>query len=142
MLAEEMGPGQPVGWTYITILRNLYTLGDYCTTRKEGNVNAALEWILQWQTDEGYIRDFHFIDEGKVSKTLKVELKYDESGLNAISGLKRISKPGRRVYSKFTDIPKIMSGLGVSVVSTSQGLMTDRKARAQKIGGEILCAIW
>jgi small subunit ribosomal protein S8 len=73
---------------------------------------------------------------------LKVELKYDDSGLNAISGLTRISKPGRRVYSKHTDIPKIMSGLGVSVVSTSQGLMTDRKARAQKIGGEILCAIW
>ena len=56
MLAEEAGPGQPVGWTYITILRNLYTLGDYCTKKTDGNVNAALEWILQWQTEEGYIR--------------------------------------------------------------------------------------
>ena len=92
--------------------------------------------------EEGYIRDFHFVDDGKVNKTLKVDLKYDESGLNAISGLKRVSKPGRRIYSKFNDIPKVMSGLGVSVVSTSQGLMTDRKARAQKVGGEILCAIW
>ena len=56
MLAEEMGPGQPVGWTYITILRNLYTLGDYCTTKRDGSVNAALEWILQWQTEDGYIQ--------------------------------------------------------------------------------------
>lgn len=92
--------------------------------------------------EEGYILDFHYIEGGGVKKTLKIDLKYDESGVKVISGIKRISKPGRRIYSKFDEIPKVLSGLGSSVISTSHGLMTDRKARSMKIGGEILCNIW
>ena len=92
--------------------------------------------------EEGYIKDFHFVDNGKVEKVLAIDLKRDLSGTCAITGLKRESKPGRRVYAKHDQIPKIMSGLGVAILSTSGGLMTDRKARADKVGGEILCSIW
>jgi len=74
--------------------------------------------------DEGYISDFHSIDEGKVNKTLKVELKYDESGLNAISGLKRISKPGQRIYIKHNEIPRVLEGLGLAIISTPKGILS------------------
>jgi len=98
--------------------------------------------VAQIMKEEGYINDYHFIDNGGVEKILAIDLKRDASGINAITGLKRESKPGRRVYAKHNEIPKVMSGLGVAILSTSGGLMTDRKARAQKVGGEILCSIW
>lgn len=91
---------------------------------------------------EGYISDFNLMESGGINKTLKIELKYDQANDRVITGLRRISKPGRRVYAKFNEIPKVMSGLGISILSTSQGLMTDRYARDHKVGGEILCEVW
>jgi len=91
--------------------------------------------------EEGYINDYHIIDEG-VQGTLRVDLKYGQNGEKVISGIKRVSKPGRRVYTQYDKIPQVLSGLGVSIISTSKGVLTDQQARAQKVGGEIICEVW
>ncbi len=90
---------------------------------------------------EGYIRDYHVRRDG-VKSTIIIDLKYDENNKGVITGLQRVSKPGRRVYVRHDRIPRVMSGLGIAVVSTSKGVMTDREARRQKVGGEVLCNIW
>lgn len=90
---------------------------------------------------EGYIKDFQTVDDDKQG-ILRVELKYDQHDGQVITGLKRVSKPGRRVYVKHDNIPTVMSGLGVAVVSTSQGILTDREARERQVGGELLCEVW
>ena len=102
------------------------------------NLKADVAKILK---SEGYINDFQVVKDEKQG-TLKIELKYDQHNQAAISGLKRVSKPGRRVYVKHDEIPTVMSGLGVAIVSTSQGVMSDREARATKVGGELLCEVW
>ena len=73
---------------------------------------------------------------------LKIDLRYDDHHRGVITGLQRVSKPGRRMYVKYDGIPKVMSGLGVAILSTSKGIMTDKQARAQQVGGEVLCHIW
>lgn len=75
-------------------------------------------------------------------KILSLQLKYDETGSPVISGIKRVSKPGQRIYSGRTQIPKVLGGVGTTIISTSKGLMTDKEARKQKVGGEIVCQIW
>jgi len=90
---------------------------------------------------EGYIRDYHVRRDG-VKSTIVIDLKYDADNNAVITGLERVSKPGRRVYVRHDRIPRVMSGLGIAVVSTSKGVMTDREARRQKVGGEVLCNIW
>ncbi len=102
------------------------------------NLKVNVAKILK---SEGYINDFQVVED-KNQGTLKIALKYDQHNRAAISGLKRVSKPGRRVYVKHDDIPKVMSGLGVAIVSTSKGVMSDREARAMKVGGELLCEVW
>ncbi len=91
--------------------------------------------------EEGYINDYHVSDKG-VQGTLTIELKYGPNGESVISGIKRISKPGLRKYAKADAIPKVLNGLGVAIVSTSKGIVTDRAAKAQNTGGEILCEVW
>ncbi len=92
---------------------------------------------------EGYIEDFSVaVNEGRPGSTLTVTMKYSPERDRTISGLRRVSKPGLRVYSKADLVPRVLGGLGVAVVSTSQGLMTDREARRRKVGGEILCYVW
>jgi small subunit ribosomal protein S8 len=92
---------------------------------------------------EGYIERFEVVDEeGKPSRTLVVTMKYSPERLRTISGLRRVSKPGLRVYSKAGRVPRVLGGLGVAIVSTSQGLMTDREARKRNVGGEVLCYVW
>ena len=81
-------------------------------------------------------------NEDEPGKTLRIEMKYSSTRSRVISGIKRVSKPGLRVYSKSNDIPRVLGGLGVAVVSTSQGLMSDREARKRHMGGEILCYVW
>jgi len=103
------------------------------------NLKKALAGLLQ---SEGYINEYHEEDTGKPYKTLVVELKYSQDRERVISGLKRVSKPGLRVYSKSSDVPRVLGGLGIAVLSTSQGLMTDREARKRRVGGEILCHVW
>jgi len=97
--------------------------------------------ILGVLKQEGYIVDFERVNDG-VQGTLKVTLKYLENEERVIRGLKKISKPGLRVYAKTNDIPKVLNGLGIAIVSTSNGLMTDRAARRQKVGGEVIAYIW
>ena len=91
---------------------------------------------------EGYIEGFEVIDEGKPSRTLHVTMKYSPERERTISGLRRVSKPGLRVYTKADKVPRVLGGLGVAVLSTSRGLLTDRDARKAGIGGEILCYVW
>lgn len=91
--------------------------------------------------DEGYIRNFKVID-GNPQGTLNITLKYGEGNDNAISGLKRISKPGCRIYCKSDSIPKVLNGLGIVVISTSQGIATGKKCEELGIGGEVLCHVW
>ena len=97
--------------------------------------------ILSVLKQEGYIVDFERVNEG-VQGTLKVTLKYLENEERVIRGLKKISKPGLRVYAKTDDIPKVLNGLGIAIISTSNGLMTDRAARRNKVGGEVLAYVW
>lgn len=100
----------------------------------------ALAAILQ---KEGYIEGFGVDDNApKPGRTLTVAMKYSPDRARTISGLRRVSKPGLRVYSKADKVPRVLGGLGVAIVSTSHGLMTDREARRRRIGGEILCYVW
>lgn len=91
--------------------------------------------------EQGFITDYHVIDEGPQG-TLKIELKYGPNNEQVITGIRRASKPGRRLYKKSTLIPKVMSGLGIAILTTSRGVMSDREAREQNVGGEMLCEVW
>ncbi len=92
---------------------------------------------------EGYVEDYAVVEkEGSVFKTLKITLKYDEKSKPVISNLKRGSRPGLRNYCKAKDIPQVLGGMGIAIISTSKGLLTDRKARKENVGGEILCYVW
>ena len=97
--------------------------------------------ILNVLKNEGYITDYSVVSSG-VQGTIKVTLKYLLNSERALRGLKRISKPGLRVYAKTDEMPRVLNGLGIAVVSTSQGIMTDREARKLQVGGEVLAYIW
>ena len=97
--------------------------------------------IAQILLDEGYIKSVDFIDDGLAGQ-IKIGLKYTDKKQSVIVGLKRISKPGLRVYAQCEELPKVLGGLGIAIVSTSKGVMTDKQARAAKIGGEVLAYIW
>jgi len=91
--------------------------------------------------DEGFIRNYKFIKDKKQG-ILRVYLKYDEKETHAIYGIERVSKPSKRIYAKSKDVKPVLNGMGISILSTSTGIMTDKKARAKNVGGEILCNIW
>ena len=91
--------------------------------------------------NEGYSSNLELVDEDKVEKNIKITLKYNNKE-RVITGLKRISKPGLRVYAKVEDVPRVLNGLGTAIISTSQGLMTDKEARSKNLGGEVLLYIW
>ena len=97
--------------------------------------------IAQILVDEGYIKSFQIIDDGKQG-IIRITLKYGENKSQVITGLRRVSKPGLRIYSSCEDMPKVMKGLGIAIVSTSKGVMTDKKARELHVGGEVLAFIW
>ncbi len=90
---------------------------------------------------EGFIRTFKVLEEGPQG-TLRIYLKYAEDGESVIHGMERVSKPGRRVYRGVEDLPRVRSGLGVAVVSTNRGILTDEQARSLSVGGEVLCRVW
>jgi small subunit ribosomal protein S8 len=128
-------------------------IADMLTRIRNGNVamqdtvkmpssklKEALAGILR---REGYIADFEVHDEStRPGRTLEIMMKYSPERQRTISGIKRVSKPGLRVYTKADGLPRVLGGLGVAVLSTSQGLMTDREARERRMGGEILCYVW
>jgi len=101
-------------------------------------IKKALAQILK---DEGFIRDYEIIEDG-VRGTIRIYLKYGPNREKVITGLKRISKPGLRVYASHDKLPRVLGGLGIAVISTSRGIMTDREARRQHVGGEVLAYVW
>jgi small subunit ribosomal protein S8 len=102
-------------------------------------MKAAIAGILK---AEGYISDYEVVEADGRIPTLRVELKYVNEREPVISQLKRVSKPGRRVYTRRTDIPWVLSGMGVAILTTPRGVMTDRQARRENVGGEVLCYVW
>jgi small subunit ribosomal protein S8 len=121
----------------LTRIRNATIVRDKIVEIPASKIKKEIVKILK---NEGYIQDFELVEDGKQG-TVKVYLKYNGKE-KVISGLKRISKPGLKVYVKNDEIPKVLGGLGIAVLSTSQGIMTDRKARTVGVGGEVLCYVW
>ncbi|MEW6614722.1 MAG: 30S ribosomal protein S8 [Thermodesulfobacteriota bacterium] len=102
------------------------------------NLKVSVAKILK---DEGYIKNYKVIKDSKQG-VLTIYLKYDDENNTVITGLKRISKPGRRVYVKKDKIPRVLTGLGINILSTPKGILTDKKARESNVGGELLCSVW
>ncbi|MDD3593303.1 MAG: 30S ribosomal protein S8 [Candidatus Gastranaerophilales bacterium] len=102
------------------------------------NLKLELAKLLQ---SEGFISGYEVCDAEKF-KMIKVALKYDDAGLPVITNLRRVSRPGLRDYKKSKKLPKVMDGLGIAIISTSKGLLTDRKAKKENVGGEVLCYVW
>lgn len=99
--------------------------------------------ILEILVKEGYLRQFELYENRKKTKALvRIKLKYNDAKISSINGLKQISKPGLRVYASFEKLPRVLNGLGIAIISTSEGLMTDKIARMKKIGGEVLAYVW
>ena len=124
----------------LTRVRNANTAMHDEVRMPSSKKKEALAAILK---KEGYIEDFAVSDNGeRPGSSLTVTMKYSPERARTISGLRRVSKPGLRVYSAANEVPRVLGGLGVAVVSTSQGLMTDREARKRHVGGEVLCFVW
>jgi len=123
---------------FLTRIRNAHMAKHDTAEIPHSKMKADIARILK---EEGYISDFS--ERGSVAeKVLIVELKYGPDGQRAIAGLRRMSRPGRRVYRKQKDIPRVLDGLGVAILSTSQGILTDHQARRQGIGGEVICFVY
>jgi small subunit ribosomal protein S8 len=103
------------------------------------NLKVSIARIME---DEGYIKGFQVLDEQLAHSVIRIELKYSGEREPVISHLERISRPGRRVYAKRREVPWVLQGMGVAILSTSKGVMTDRQARRENVGGEVLCTIW
>ncbi len=124
----------------LTRVRNANTAMHDTVLMPSSKLKEALAKIL---VQEGYIASFQVSDNGaRPGKTLEIELKYSVDRARTISGIKRVSKPGLRVYTAADRLPRVLGGLGVAVLSTSQGLMTDKEARKRRVGGEVLCFVW
>jgi small subunit ribosomal protein S8 len=122
---------------FLTRIRNASKAKKLRVDIPASNMKKCLAEILKQQK---FINDYSVIEDNK-QNILRVELKYS-NGLPAINGLKKISKPGLRVYNKSADLPRVLNGLGIAVVSTSKGLLTDKEAKTQSMGGEVICYIW
>ena len=122
----------------LTRIRNAVAAKHKTVDVPVSNMKKAIAQIL---LEEGYIRSYEIVDDGKQGM-IHIVLKYGANNEKVISGLKRVSKPGLRVYAGKEEIPSVFKGLGIAIVSTSKGVMTDKKARAEKIGGEVLALVW
>ena len=122
----------------LTRIRNASSAKHATVDIPASNVKKAITQIL---ADEGYIKDFQIVDDGKQG-IIRVTLKYTHSRTPVIYGRRRASKPGLRIYTSCEDMPKVRKGLGIAIVSTSKGIMTDKKARALNVGGEVLAYVW
>ena len=122
----------------LTRIRNANAAKHDSVKIPASNMKKAIAQIL---VDEGYIKSFKVEDDGKQG-VIEIALKYGQNKAAAITGLRRVSKPGLRIYSGCEDMPKVMTGLGIAIVSTSKGIMTDKDARKANVGGEVLAFIW
>jgi small subunit ribosomal protein S8 len=121
----------------LTRIRNANRVGRRMVLIPKSKICSGIAQVLR---EEGYIEEFDVIDDGRQG-SLRVKLKYSLSGEKVIHELDRQSKPGRRIYRKVDDLPKVLNGMGIAVVSTSKGVMSDRRAREQGVGGELLCTV-
>ena len=122
----------------LTRIRNANTAKHPTVDVPASNMKKAIAQIL---LDEGYIKNFQLIDDG-TQGVIRITLKYGAGKEKVISGLRRVSKPGLRVYAGADELPKVLRGLGIAIVSTSKGVMTDKKARQAHVGGEVLAFVW
>ena len=122
----------------LTRIRNANDAKHESVDIPASNLKKSIAEIL---LEEGYIKNFQIVEDGKQG-IIRVALKYAPGKQKVIHGLKRVSKPGLRIYSNCEDMPKVMNGLGIAIVSTSKGVMTDKKARQANVGGEILAFVW
>jgi small subunit ribosomal protein S8 len=122
----------------LTRIRNATMVKFDSVEMPKSKVKVNVAKVLE---QEGYINGWEVTDQGPQG-TLKINLKYGPNGESVITGLKRVSKPGLRQYAKAGDVPEVLNGLGIAIVSTSKGIVTDRAARQQNSGGEILCQVW
>ena len=122
----------------LTRIRNASSAKHDSVEIPASNMKKAICQIL---VDEGYVKNYTVTEDGKQG-VIKVTLKYGEGKTPVIQGLRRVSKPGLRIYSGAAELPKVMKGLGIAIISTSRGVMTDREARKQNLGGEVLAFIW
>jgi small subunit ribosomal protein S8 len=122
----------------LTRIRNAGTAGHSSVEMPSSKLKVELAKVLK---AEGFIGEFSLREEGKF-QILTIEVKYETENKPVIRKIKRVSKPGLRIYRKAQNLPKVLDGLGVAIVSTSKGLLTDRKARKENVGGEILCYVW
>ena len=123
----------------LTRIRNANTAKHDTVDVPSSKMKLSIAQIL---LDEGFIKKYDIIEDGSF-KTIRITLKYGaDKNEKIISGLQRISKPGLRVYASKEDLPKVLGGLGIAIISTNQGVITDKKARELKVGGEVLCFIW
>ena len=122
----------------LTRIRNASSAKHDSVDVPASNVKKAIAQIL---LDEGYINGFTVVEDGKQG-VIKIALKYGPNKSQIITGLRRVSKPGLRIYSNVEDMPKVMRGLGIAILSTSKGIMTDKQARKDNVGGEVLAFIW
>ena len=122
----------------LTRLRNANTAKHESVDVPASNLKKAIAQIL---LDEGYIKSFEIVEDG-TQGIIRIQLKYLAGKEKVISGLRRVSKPGLRVYAGADELPRVLKGLGIAIISTSKGVMTDKKARANHVGGEVLAFVW
>ena len=122
----------------LTRIRNANNAKHETVDVPASNLKKSIAQIL---ADEGYIRGYQVVEDGKQG-IIRITLKYVEGKQKVIHGIRRVSKPGLRIYSNCEDMPKVMNGLGIAIVSTSKGVMTDKKARQANVGGEVLAFVW
>ena len=122
----------------LTRIRNANTAKHESVDVPASNMKKAIAQIL---LDEGYIKSFEIVDDG-TQGIIRIQLKYLAGKEKVISGLRRVSKPGLRVYAGADELPRVLKGLGIAIISTSKGVMTDKKARANHVGGEVLAFVW
>ena len=122
----------------LTRIRNANSAKHESVDVPASNMKKAIADILK---EEGYIANYQIVEDGKQG-IIRITLKYGRGKQRVIQGLRRVSKPGLRIYSNCEDMPKVMNGLGIAIVSTSKGVMTDKKARQANVGGEVLAFVW
>jgi small subunit ribosomal protein S8 len=122
----------------LTRIRNANVVKHETVDVPASNMKKELARIL---LEEGFVRGYDVIEDGKQG-IIRIQLKYGQTGERVISGLKRISKPGMRVYAAKNEVPRVLNGLGISIISTSKGILTDKQARKENVGVEVICYVW
>ena len=122
----------------LTRIRNANTVGRETVEIPASKMKKSIAEILK---EEGYIEDFDIIDDNKQG-IIKITMKYGANKEKVITGIKKISKPGLKVYAKANDVPRVLGGLGIAIISTSKGVVSDKEARKMGVGGEVICYVW